>query len=92
VSEEEPTIAEPVRSDVLNRLRRIEGQVRGVQRMVEENRNCRDVVIQLAAVKSAVASLSAFMAENYARRCLCSGEQIPADELERVLEVLKTAR
>lgn len=92
MSEEPVRMIDPARSDVLHRLRRIEGQIRGVQRMVEEDRNCRDVVIQLAAVKSAVASLSALVAENYARRCLCSGEQVDTDELERVLDVLKTAR
>ena len=42
------------RTDVMNRLRRIEGQVRGVQRMVEEGRECADVVTQIAAARAAL--------------------------------------
>ncbi|MEN9938513.1 MAG: hypothetical protein RLZZ387_5092 [Chloroflexota bacterium] len=82
----------PVRDDVLLRLRRIEGQVRGIHRMVEENRDCRDVVTQLAAVKAAVASLNTLVAENYARDCLCAGEPIDQAEVSRLLDVLKAAR
>ena len=61
---------------MLLRLRRIEGQVRGIQRMVEENRDCRDVVVQLAAVKASIASLNTLVAETYAQECLCGGEQL----------------
>jgi DNA-binding FrmR family transcriptional regulator len=79
-------------AEVLLRLRRIEGQVRGIQRMVEENRNCRDVVVQLAAVKAAVASLNTLVAETYARDCLCAGDQLDSDEVAHVLDLLKAAR
>jgi DNA-binding FrmR family transcriptional regulator len=85
-------IPEPARADVLLRLRRIEGQVRGIHRMVEENRDCREVVTQLAAVKAAVASLNTLVAENYARDCLCGGEPIDQAEVSRLLDVLKAAR
>ncbi|MFZ5651604.1 MAG: metal-sensitive transcriptional regulator [Bacillota bacterium] len=40
--------------ELLNRLKKIEGQVRGIQKMIQECRSCGDIVIQLAAVKSAV--------------------------------------
>lgn len=78
-------------TDVLARLRRIEGQVRGVSRMVEEHRNCHEVVMQLAAIKAAVASLNTFVAESYAHECLSTSSANSA-ELSHVLEVLKTAR
>lgn len=78
-------------TDVLARLRRIEGQVRGVSRMVEEHRDCKEVVTQLAAIKAAVASLNSYVAESYARECLCQ-TSIDNVELTNVLEVLKTAR
>lgn len=45
-------------ADVLSRLRRIEGQVRGIQKMIQERRSCNDIVTQLAAVKAAVAQVS----------------------------------
>ena len=85
-------IGEQTQGEVLLRLRRIEGQVRGIQRMVEDNRDCRDVVVQLAAVKAAVASLNILVAETYARECLCAGDPVDASEVARVLDLLKAAR
>lgn len=43
-----------VNEDVIKRLRRLEGQVRGLQRMVDEGDSCRDIVTQLAAAKGAL--------------------------------------
>jgi DNA-binding FrmR family transcriptional regulator len=85
-------ISVATREDVLLRLRRIEGQVRGIQRMVEENRDCRDVVVQLAAIKASVASLNTLVAESYAQECLCSGEQLDTSAVSSVIELLKAAR
>ena len=45
---------EDVNDDVLKRLRRLEGQIRGVQRMIDEGQDCRDVVTQLSACKAAL--------------------------------------
>lgn len=85
-------ISKRTQSEVLLRLRRIEGQVRGIQRMVEENRACGDVVVQLAAVKASVASLNTLVAETYAQECLCGGEQLDTSEVGRLLDLLKAAR
>ena len=85
-------LSEHTQSEVLLRLRRIEGQVRGIQRMVEENRACGDVVVQLAAVKASVASLNTLVAETYAQECLCGGEQLDTSEVGRLLDLLKAAR
>ncbi len=46
--------SEAMKKDLHARLKRIEGQVRGVQKMIEENRDCGDIVIQLGAIKAAV--------------------------------------
>jgi DNA-binding FrmR family transcriptional regulator len=85
-------ISDELRHDVLVRLRRIEGQVRGIQRMIEECRDCQEIVTQLAAVKAAVGSLSTLLAETYTRDCLCSGEAVNSEEVARLLDVLKSAR
>ncbi len=45
---------EEVSTDVIKRLRRLEGQVRGIQRMIEEGDECRDIVTQLAAAQGAL--------------------------------------
>ena len=86
------TLAPTARAEVVARLRRIGGQVRGVERMVEEERDCRDVVTQLAAIKAAVASLNTYVAETYARDCLCGIEPMDTTEVSRLLDMLKTAR
>lgn len=85
-------VSDTARNDVLLRLRRIEGQVRGIQRMVEENRDCREVVTQLAAIKASVASLNTLVAETYARECLCGVEPVNTDEVTHLLDMLKAAR
>jgi DNA-binding FrmR family transcriptional regulator len=63
---------EPTRADVIRRLKRIEGQVRGVQRMIEEERACGEVLAQLSAINEAVRSVSARFAEDYAVECLAA--------------------
>ncbi len=85
-------ISAPARDEVLLRLRRIEGQVRGIQRMVEESRDCRDVVVQLAAVKASIASLNTLVAETYAQECLCGGDHLDTADVAQVLDLLKAAR
>ena len=67
--------------DVINRLKRLEGQIRGVQRLVDEGAECRDIVTQLAAAKGALDRvgfklMSAAMAER--------GPETDAEELERL--------
>lgn len=62
--------APEVKADLGVRLRRIEGQVRGVQRMIDEERDCADILQQLAAIRSAVHQASLVLARSYAARCL----------------------
>lgn len=59
-----------VKTDLTTRLRRIEGQVRGVQKMVEDERDCSDILQQLAAIRSAVHQASLVLARSYVARCL----------------------
>lgn len=58
------------RERILRRLSRIEGQVRGVSRMIDEERDCREVVQQLAAVRSAVHQTGLEVLRLYAAQCL----------------------
>lgn len=54
----------------LDRLARLEGQVRGVARMVEEDRYCVDILAQTAAVKSALLAVERQILENHANHCI----------------------
>ena len=62
---------------LIKRLRRIEGQIRGVQGMLEEERDCREIMQQLSAVSSALKSTSRSFFQDYASLCLAEmdGEQ-----------------
>lgn len=53
-----------------NRLNRIEGQVRGVKKMIEEDRYCDDVLIQLSAIDKSVKSLANHILENHMQTCV----------------------
>ncbi len=55
---------------MVKRLKRIEGQTRGVQKMVEEDRPCAEILHQLSAINEAVRSASLLLAEEYAVECL----------------------
>jgi DNA-binding FrmR family transcriptional regulator len=63
-------LPETTRQGVLRRLRRLEGQVRGVQRMVEEGRDCQEMLHQIAAVEAAARSLGVVVLEHYVLSCL----------------------
>jgi DNA-binding FrmR family transcriptional regulator len=58
------------KSELTVRLRRIEGQVRGVLRMVEEDRDCPEILQQMSAIRSALHQSSLVLARAYAIRCL----------------------
>ncbi|PDV99469.1 metal-sensitive transcriptional regulator [Candidatus Chloroploca asiatica] len=73
------TLSDPRRDEVLLRLRKIEGQVRGIQRMVEAGRDCREIVTQVAAVKSALSSVSSVVLQCYAQGCLGDSE-VPQEQ------------
>ncbi len=66
---------EDVNDDVLKRLRRLEGQIRGVQRMIEEGQDCSDVVTQLSACKAALDRVGYRLVVAGMRHCVTS----PAD-------------
>lgn len=63
-------MADDFKADMIKRLKRIEGQTRGVQKMVEEDRGCADILHQLTAINEAVRSVSLMLAEQYAVECL----------------------
>jgi DNA-binding FrmR family transcriptional regulator len=52
-----------------NRLRRIEGQVRGLQKMVEENRYCADIIMQIASVQEALRGVARNLMKNHLHHC-----------------------
>jgi DNA-binding FrmR family transcriptional regulator len=64
-----------VREKVLDRVKRIAGQVAGVQRMIEEGRYCVDVLNQIAAVRSALDALGVELLTNHLETCVLGSEK-----------------
>lgn len=69
------------KAKILARLRRMEGQVRGVQRMVEEDQYCLDVLTQLSAIIAAARQTGLLVLEDHVRGCVMGSE--PGDEIDR---------
>ena len=70
------------------RLARIEGQVRGVARMVEEDRYCIDVLTQISAIQAALDRVALGLPDDHARHCLVGGHGGPTDPEEQVQELM----
>ncbi len=80
------------REVIVKRLKRVEGQVRGLQRMVSEERDCESIITQLAAVRSAIDSAGALILNNYMTLCFNvdrenKPEEAPLSSLARVIAI-----
>lgn len=78
--------------DLITRLNRIEGQVRGIKRMVEDDAYCTDILIQVSAVNSALNSFNKVLLANHIRTCVAddirAGHEETIDELVATLQKL----
>jgi DNA-binding FrmR family transcriptional regulator len=79
------------KAKLLNRLSRIEGQVRGIARMVEDDRYCIDILTQLQAVRSAAARVESEMLKDHLGHCIeaaiAGGD--PAEQREKSRELIE---
>lgn len=69
------------------RLRKIEGQIKGIQKMVEEDKYCGDILIQIAAAKSALNNTGGLILENYMKTCI-NRDIIDGDNSEESIQKL----
>ena len=78
--------------DLVNRLNRIEGQIRGIKRMVESDTYCTDILIQVSAVNAALNSFHKVLLANHIRTCVAddikAGKEETIDELVVTLQKL----
>ena len=76
------------KDQLLDRLARIEGQVRGVQRMVEDDRYCIDVVTQINAARAALDKVALGLLDGHVRHCLVEGHGGPTDPDAQTKELM----
>lgn len=78
--------------DLMNRLNRIEGQIRGIKGMLEKNAYCTDILMQVAAANAALNSFNKVLLANHIKSCVTedikSGKEETVDELVTVLQKL----
>jgi DNA-binding FrmR family transcriptional regulator len=76
---------------LLNRLKRIEGQTRGIQRMVQEDKYCVDIMTQISSIQAALEQVSLTLMEDHMRHCVAEAiQQGNGDEkITEVVNVLK---
>jgi DNA-binding FrmR family transcriptional regulator len=76
--------------DMINRLNRIEGQIRGIRKMVEEDAYCVDILTQVSAAKCSLNSFSKVLLGNHIRTCVADDIRSGSDEkTEELVELLQ---
>ena len=78
--------------DLMNRLNRVEGQIRGIKKMIEEDAYCTDILMQVSAANSALNSFNKVLMKNHINSCVVNdikkGKKDTVDELVKTLEKL----
>lgn len=75
--------------NILHRLKRTEGQLRGIQKMIEEEQECVDVITQLRAVRSGVDRIMGIIVAENLKQCLESPEKDPTAQSEKIEQAVK---
>ena len=74
------------KDQLLKRVKRVEGQVRGVQNMVDEDRYCIDVLTQISAIQAALDKVALGLMDDHARHCVIDGpENLKEDRTEELM-------
>ncbi len=82
----------PMKNDLILRLKRIEGQVRGIERMLEEDRYCVDILVQISAIKSALHQVALPLLESHTRGCVAdaiSSHQGGEQKIDELMDVIR---
>lgn len=82
----------PNKTDLLKRLKRIEGQVRGIQKMIEEDRYCVDIIMQIAAAKSGMHSVALNLLDSHANHCVKEAIENGDHADEKITELMDVVR
>jgi DNA-binding FrmR family transcriptional regulator len=83
-----PPAGRPLPEDIATRLRRIEGQARGVARMLEEGRDCEEMLTQTMAMRSALDQVGARLMEYHLDRCLLAGFDCDEERMQQLRNAL----
>ena len=78
---------EQMQRNIVSRLRKIEGQIRGLQGMIQDGKECEDILVQVRAVQSALKSVGSLVLKSYLLKCYNEmGEKPDPDEIFRRMD------
>ncbi|SDC84594.1 MULTISPECIES: metal-sensitive transcriptional regulator [unclassified Candidatus Frackibacter] len=87
---------EKMRKDLINRLKTLKGHIGGIEKMIQEEKDCIDILIQISAIKSSINKVGLAIIENYAHECVISsieeGEGVEDAVQEAIETVLKFSK
>ena len=78
-----------LKTEVLSRLKNVRGHIAGIERMLEEERPCASLLVQIAAVRSSIDKIGFFLLENNAVNCLCDENQANQPDRQKVEQVVR---
>lgn len=79
---------EASKKKIITRLRTLKGHISGIEKMVEEDKNCEDILVQIAAIKSSMHKIGMIIVEEHALDCLLNEEEMNRDKVEKVIKTL----
>lgn len=79
------------KKDIINRLRRIEGQVRGIQKMVDDDRYCIDILVQISAVHAALKNVGFSLLERHTQHCVSEAVKLGdgREAIDELMDIVK---
>lgn len=81
---------EQSKKDIINRLKTIKGHITGIENMIEEDKGCDEVLLQIAAIKSSIQKVGLIIMEGHAMECLMPTENGTTASKEQMEKVIKT--
>ncbi len=81
-----------LKPDLQMRLKRIEGQVRGIQKMIEEDRYCMDILVQISAIRNALQNVALPLLESHTRGCVVDSIANQDGEEAKITELMELFR
>ena len=81
-----------IRPNLQTRLKKIEGQVRGIQKMIEEDRYCVDILVQISAIKNALQKVAFPLLDVHTRGCVVDAIATQDGEQEKIAELMEVFR
>ncbi|MGE5630359.1 MAG: metal-sensitive transcriptional regulator [Caulobacteraceae bacterium] len=77
------------KEEILSRMKKIEGQVKGIQKMIEEDKECSDVMVQISAIRSAINKVGGVIMDRYIKECV-KGKLLHEKDEEKIEEIIDT--